>query len=92
MQNVRSHAATAAAGDSDTVKADIQQVKQDIRAAEDTGDKITLAFQRRQLERLQKQLEQLGEEKLVLLQAQTAGQLGLLLPLIMSLHRFTMTL
>ncbi|KAL0038414.1 hypothetical protein WJX77_005568 [Trebouxia sp. C0004] len=49
-----------------TVKADIQQAKQDLRAAEATGDEKAVAFQR-------KQLEQLREKELILLRAQTAG-------------------
>ena len=59
----------------DAVKAEIQQTKQDLRAAEDKGDQNAVAFQRKQLEQLRKQLEQLGEEKLILLRAPTAGQL-----------------
>ena len=55
-----------------TVKADIQQAKQDLRAAEATGDEKAVAFQR-------KQLEQLREKELILLRVQTAGQLCSLL-------------
>lgn len=55
-----------------TVKADIQQAKQDLRVAEATGDEKAVAFQR-------KQLEQLRKKELILIQTQTAGQLCLLL-------------
>lgn len=55
-----------------TVKANIQQAKQDLRAAEATADEKAVDFQ-------QKQLEQLREKELTLLRAQTAGQLSSLL-------------
>ena len=55
-----------------TVNADIQQAKQDLRAAEATRDEKAVAFQR-------KQLEQLRDKELILLRAQTAGQLCSLL-------------
>lgn len=62
-----------------TVQAKGQQSKQDLHAAEATGDEKAVAFQRTQLEQLQKQQEQLGEKELNLLRAQTAGQLCSLL-------------
>ena len=61
-----------------TVKAKGQQAKQDLRAAEATGDEKAVAFQRTQL---QKKQEQLGEKELNLSRAQTAGQLCSLLSL-----------
>ena len=48
-----------------TVKADIQQAKQDLRAAKATGHEKAVAFQ-------QKQLGQLREKELVLLRAQVS--------------------
>ena len=65
--------------DISTAKAEIQQAKQDLCAAEAKGDENTVAYQRKQLEQLRKQLEQLREEKLILLRAQPAGQLCSLL-------------
>lgn len=64
-----------------TVKAKGQQAKQDHRAAEATGDEKAVAFQRTQLEQLQKKQEQLGEKELNISRAQTAGQLCSLLSL-----------
>ena len=48
--------------DISTVKADVQQAKQDLRAVEATGDEKAVAFQR-------KQLEQLREEEPILTSA-----------------------
>ena len=76
----------------DTVKAKIQRAIQDLHAAEETRDANALAFRRRQLKRLRTQLEQLHEEELILLRAQTAGQLGLVLSVIIFLHKYIFTL
>ena len=76
----------------DTVQADIQQAKQDLYAAEEARDESVLAFRQERLQHLQRQLEQLHALALALLQAQAAGQLGLVLSLVIFLHRLNWTL
>ena len=64
----------------DVVKAGIQQAKQDLYAAEKARDENAQAFQRGQLEHLQRHLIQLYDMQLILLRGGcTAGQCGFVL-------------